>query len=85
MDSLRKNDTLLSLNLSYTQFLEDCLPSILKMLEENTTLINLELSNQTISDNLSLRKIQNMIMQNQRRFHQERIAEKEERLGMKLE
>jgi len=55
------------------------------MLEENDTLINLELYAHTIVDNLTLRKIQNHIMANQKKFQTERIQEKEERYQMKLE
>lgn len=55
------------------------------MLEVNDTLINLEIYNPSLADTLALRKIQSLVMQNQRKFHMERIAEKLERESMTKE
>lgn len=62
--SLKTNQTLLSLNISHNNIQDEILPHILSMLEDNDTIINLELNNLPLSNTLQMRKIQNLVMRN---------------------
>jgi len=55
------------------------------MLQENSTIINLQIYSPSLNDTISLRKIQQLVMINQSRFQQERKQEKDERSAMMVE
>lgn len=80
--SLKKNDTLLCLNLACTNLDENCSEYLVSMLEKNDTLINLDIDQNPKMNIDDVRRIQEKLKLNKQNYDDERYKEFDERKRM---
>lgn len=80
-EALKVNQSMLFLNLSLTNLTPNCGNYIIDMLTKNKTLIMIHLQGNKLSHD-SMKKIQELLIENRKSFENERILETEERNNM---